>query len=67
MEHIYIEYGVVQDSRGFYGVVRHRGRTWNYLRGRPLDMEEALGEAHQAALEEAARYIGDWKVTITRV
>ena len=65
---IRIEWGTVRMEGERYGgwlpVIwingRQHGDTW----GRGLDLEDAELLAQQAALEESARYVGDWKVTI---
>lgn len=62
---IRIEYGVAAGGNGFIPLVRHAGKSWNWLRSRGVDYDQALEEAQSAALDEAARYTGDWTVTIS--
>lgn len=40
---------------------RAMGSTWS---GTTYEEEEALALAKREALEEAARYVGDWSVTV---
>jgi len=69
-ERVEIRYGVVKNTRGLdtgytpwmtCAVARHKS-TWD---ARCLSKEEAMEEARLRALNEAARYGGDWDVVLT--
>ena len=68
-EALHIEYGVVPNARtghGWLPVIWENGRLRGDLyAARGFDREDALRRAHEEAEEHAARFIGDWSVTIS--
>jgi len=66
-EIVRIQYGAYRTSRGrFAGIIKEGGRAWSndgYVASH--DLQDALAGALQAALDEGARYTGDWEVVIT--
>lgn len=65
---IHIEWGTVPNINKHYGgwmpVIWVNGRQHGDTYGRGYDRDEAELRAQAAALDEGARYIGDWKVSI---
>lgn len=63
-EEIRIEWGTVRNADGWLPVIWINGRQSGHTYGRGLDLDEAELQAQAHALEESARYIGDWKVSV---
>lgn len=67
---IKIEYGAIENkneiSGGFLPLIWVNGRPVGDTFARGLDLEVAEELAVELAREEAARYTGDWNVTIEK-
>lgn len=67
-EEIHIEWGTVPNAKAYRGgwmpVIWVNGRQSGHTYGRGYDRDEAELQAQAHALDESARYIGDWKVSI---
>jgi hypothetical protein len=61
---ISIEYGALKTHSGFIPVLRRTGRAWNWEHVRAFDLDVALEYARKCAENEAARYVGDWMITV---
>jgi len=65
---VLIEWAAVpnEDKRrgGWLPIIWINGRQTGDVWGRGYDLDDAALLAQRAASEEAARYIGDWKITI---
>ena len=65
---VLIQHGAIananQNRGGWMPQIWVNGRAHGDAFGRGYDRDSALQLAHEAALEEAQRYTGDWKIII---
>ena len=64
MSNIVIEYGMHRTQDGWMPAIRTNGRRWSGWTSKVYDRDEALALAKLDAEEEAARFVGDWNVTV---
>lgn len=63
-----IEHTELRHKGGFVPATRDGvDRLWNWLRVKPVDLDQAAAESKAHAEDEAARYVGDWDITIRHV
>lgn len=65
---VVIEYGALRvPEGGAIPVLRQPGRSWAWLRRKPVDVEQARAEARADAERDALGYVGDWTVRVREV
>lgn len=63
---VIIKYGCYRDNFGFYPILKIQQRRPSQLGG-PLSQDEAIEMARREAHEEAAKYRGEWTITVERL